>query len=71
MTSLVPTVKHSNPGGVLLVLVRSQDHCERIVSLLCPAGQETGRTPDLLISHSGRATRVASSANPDLSCYNK
>lgn len=68
MTSLVPTVKQSNPGGVLPILVHSQDQCERIVSVLCPAGQETGRTPDLFISRSGRTTRVASSATPDLSC---
>jgi len=68
MTNLVLAVKHSYPGGVLPVLVCSHIQCERIVPVPCSTVRETGRTPDLLISHSRRTTRVASMASPDLSC---
>lgn len=41
MTSLVPAIKHSNPEGVLPIVVCSQIQCEGIVSVPCPTAQET------------------------------
>lgn len=62
MTSPVFTVEHRNAGDGLQI----QTQCESIVSVTCSAAQETGRTLDLLVSHS-RTTGVATFLNRDLS----